>query len=43
MSSIIIADFGMATYLDKENMMLKYCGTPGYLDPEILEKVKKNN
>jgi serine/threonine protein kinase len=39
MNSIIIADFGLASYLDEQNLIIKRCGTPGYIDPEILEKV----
>lgn len=35
---IILADFGLATKLtkNKEKILFKRCGTPGYVAPEIL-------
>ncbi len=35
-TEIVIADFGLATFLDFHNQMFKRCGTPGYVAPEIL-------
>lgn len=35
-SNLIIADFGLATFLDLKHQMFKRCGTPGYVAPEIL-------
>jgi serine/threonine protein kinase len=32
---IFLADFGLATYVDKEQYFRR-CGTPGYVAPEIL-------
>jgi len=34
---IKIADFGLARFIDSENMMKTACGTPGYVAPEILK------
>ena len=34
-SHIIIADFGLATFLD-EQILFKRCGTPGFVAPEVL-------
>jgi serine/threonine protein kinase len=34
---IKIADFGLARFIDSENMMKTACGTPGYVAPEILQ------
>lgn len=35
--SIVIADFGLATYYNNvTNVLFKRCGTPGYVAPEIL-------
>jgi serine/threonine protein kinase len=33
---LVIADFGLATKIDEENILFKRCGTPGYVAPEIL-------
>lgn len=38
MNTIIVADFGLATQLDEDNIIITHCGTPGYIDPEIFEK-----
>ena len=32
----MLADFGLATFLDTENILFKRCGTPGFVAPEIL-------
>ncbi len=34
-SHIVIADFGLATFLD-EQILFKRCGTPGFVAPEVL-------
>lgn len=31
-----IADFGLATYETDQEIMLKWCGSPGFVAPEIL-------
>ena len=38
--SIHIADFGLSNYLDITNRLKSYCGTPGYIAPEILANRK---
>ena len=35
LDSIRIADFGLANELDLSNTLKSYCGTPGYIAPEI--------
>ena len=35
-SEIVLADFGLATYLAQEKILFKRCGTPGFVAPEIL-------
>ena len=35
LDSIRIADFGLANQLDISNTLKSYCGTPGYIAPEI--------
>lgn len=35
LDSIRIADFGLANELDISNTLKSYCGTPGYIAPEI--------
>lgn len=35
-NEIIIIDFGLATYLESSEMVYRYCGTIGYMAPEIL-------
>jgi calcium-dependent protein kinase len=42
LNSIIVADFGLASNINDEHANLKRCGTPGYMAPEILNKVEKN-
>ena len=34
---LVLADFGLATYLSEENMVYKRCGTPGFIAPEVLD------
>ncbi|CAD8044835.1 unnamed protein product [Paramecium primaurelia] len=36
-----IADFGLASYTESE-LLIKRCGTPGYVAPEILQDLKYN-
>jgi len=31
-----LGDFGMATFVGKDNLVYGRCGTPGYVAPEIL-------
>ncbi len=38
--SIVIADFGLATELEKEWISYR-CGTPGYMAPEIINLKEK--
>ena len=40
LDSIHIADFGLSNYLDITNRLKSYCGTPGYIAPEILANRK---
>jgi serine/threonine protein kinase len=36
--SLIIADFGLASYLtDEESILFLRCGSPGYVAPELLD------
>jgi len=35
-SEIVVADFGLATRIDIENILFKRCGTPGFVAPEVL-------
>ena len=35
-NDIVIADFGLATFKDAEDILFKRCGTPGFVAPEIL-------
>ncbi len=37
---IKLADFGLAEYEDKKELLFKRCGTPGYVAPEVLEDKK---
>jgi serine/threonine protein kinase len=39
--NVKLGDFGMATFVGKDNLVRGRCGTPGYVAPEILE-AKKN-
>ena len=42
-NQIIIADFGLATLPSTEEaLILKKCGTPGYMAPEILEQSEED-
>ena len=36
-SSLKIADFGLARLLDEKSLASTTCGTPGYVAPEVLE------
>lgn len=38
--SVKLGDFGMATFVGKDNLVRGRCGTPGYVAPEILEAMK---
>jgi phosphorylase kinase gamma subunit len=33
----LIADFGFVSKITDENRLLNLCGTPGYIDPEVLK------
>ena len=35
-SEIILADFGFSEHVEKKQLLLRRCGTPGYVAPEIL-------
>ncbi len=35
-SEIVLADFGLATFVNEKDMLYKRCGTPGFVAPEIL-------
>lgn len=35
-SEIVVADFGLATRIDIDNILFKRCGTPGFVAPEVL-------
>ena len=35
-SSVVIADYGLATYALNNDQIFKRCGTPGYVAPEVL-------
>ena len=35
-TDLILADFGLATFLDAGDILFKRCGTPGFVAPEIL-------
>lgn len=35
-SDIIVADFGLATRTDIDDILFKRCGTPGFVAPEVL-------
>ena len=37
-SSLKIADFGLARLLDEESFASTTCGTPGYVAPEVLQQ-----
>jgi len=34
---IVLADFGLATFLKCEDIIFKNCGTPGYIAPEVIK------
>jgi serine/threonine protein kinase len=43
-NSIVVADFGLATFKRVENVIFKRCGTPGLVAPEIIKyEVKKRS
>eukprot|EP00825_Cyclidium_porcatum_P043091 TRINITY_DN603_c0_g1_i10.p1 TRINITY_DN603_c0_g1~~TRINITY_DN603_c0_g1_i10.p1 ORF type:complete len:385 (+),score=86.00 TRINITY_DN603_c0_g1_i10:78-1232(+) len=33
---IVLADFGLATFLNDQNILFRRCGTPGFVAPEVL-------
>jgi serine/threonine protein kinase len=35
-TSVVIADFGLATQVGLQKQMFKRCGTPGFVAPEVL-------
>ncbi|CAD8139902.1 unnamed protein product [Paramecium pentaurelia] len=35
-NSVVIADFGLATYVDQVPFIFSRCGTPGFIAPEII-------
>ncbi len=37
---IVLADFGLATYLDQNSILFHHCGTPGFIAPEVLNYSK---
>ena len=37
---IILADFGLATFLDDNSVLFHHCGTPGFIAPEVLNYSK---
>lgn len=44
LNEIVICDFGMATKcdIDQETFLMKSCGSPGYIAPEVLDNEKGN-
>lgn len=36
MESVVIADFGLATYVNEPEYLYCRCGTPGFVAPEII-------
>ncbi|CAD8210117.1 unnamed protein product [Paramecium pentaurelia] len=36
LQSVVIADFGLATYVNKNQYLFYRCGTPGYVAPEVI-------
>mmetsp|Transcript_16432 Transcript_16432/g.25381 ORF Transcript_16432/g.25381 Transcript_16432/m.25381 type:complete len:231 (-) Transcript_16432:71-763(-) len=38
LSSLKLADFGLARLLDEKTMLKTMCGSPGYVAPEVLEE-----
>ena len=41
-STITIADFGLATFINLKKFMFTRCGTPGYVAPEVIN-IKDEN
>jgi serine/threonine protein kinase len=41
--SLVIADFGLATYVNNTPFLFSRCGTPGYVAPEILKSKDVNS
>ena len=41
-TDIVLADFGLATFINKSEILFKRCGTPGFVAPEVLN-FKENN
>lgn len=37
---IVLADFGLATFMDQDNILFHHCGTPGFIAPEVLNYSK---
>jgi len=37
LTDVIIADFGLSTLVNSQNILLKKCGTVGYVAPEVLQ------
>lgn len=33
---IVLADFGLATFISDPNILFRRCGTPGFVAPEVL-------
>lgn len=33
---VVLADFGLATFINQDNILFKRCGTPGFVAPEVL-------
>ncbi|KRX11222.1 Protein kinase-like domain [Pseudocohnilembus persalinus] len=34
---VVVADFGLATFINQEHILFKRCGTPGFVAPEVLQ------
>jgi serine/threonine protein kinase len=40
LSSVVIIDFGFASYVGQQQMNLRSCGSPGYMAPEVINNEK---